>query len=53
MKPAPPPGPIRARQAAFTSAGIVLVGAGLILQNGWPLVLGGFVLLLAAVAIQQ
>ncbi|MGD9734086.1 MAG: hypothetical protein AB7V58_00520 [Solirubrobacterales bacterium] len=34
------------------SAGVVLVAAGLYLPNGWPLVLGGFVLLLAAVASQ-
>jgi hypothetical protein len=53
MKSSPPPGPIRVRQAAFTSAGVVLVAAGLYLPNGWPLVLGGFVLLLVAVAAQQ
>jgi len=40
----------RAREAAFTSAAAVLIGAGLYLQNGWPLTLGGFVLLLMAVA---
>ncbi len=53
MKPAPPPGPVGVRQAAFTSAGVVLVVAGLYLANGWPLLLGGFLLLLAAVASRR
>lgn len=50
MRAGPPPRPVRAREAAFTSAAVVLIAAGLVLPNGWPLVLGGFVLLLAAVA---
>jgi hypothetical protein len=50
MNSSPPPGPIRVRQAAFTSAGVVLITAGIFLANGWPLVLGGFILLFAAVA---
>jgi sulfite exporter TauE/SafE len=53
MKSAPPTGPVRVRQAAFTSAGVLLVAAGLYLPNGWPLVLGGFVLLVAAVASER
>jgi hypothetical protein len=54
MKPGPQPtGPIRARSAAFTSAGVVLIAAGFFVSNGWPLILGGFVLLFAAVSTQR
>jgi uncharacterized membrane protein len=52
MTGSPPTGPIRVRQAAFTGAGVVLVAAGFFVPTGWPLVLGGFVLLLVAVAAQ-
>lgn len=50
MKSPPPQPPARTREAAFTSAAVVLIGACLFFANGWPLVLGGLVLLVLAVA---
>jgi phytoene dehydrogenase-like protein len=50
MRPSPPPSRIGARQAGLISAGVVLLAAGLYLPNGWPLTLGGFALLIAALA---
>ncbi len=50
MKAAPPQPPAKAREAACTSAAVVLIAAGIFVPSGWPLVLGGFVLLLIAVS---
>lgn len=36
------------RTAAFTGAGVLLVAIGLFVNGGWPFVIGGFVLLVAA-----
>jgi hypothetical protein len=47
----PQPPPTRTREAAFTSAAVALIGTGLFVQTGWPLLIGGFVLLVMAVAL--
>lgn len=52
MKASPPQPPVRTREAAFTSAAAVLIAAGILLPNGWPLTLGGMILLLLAVSQQ-
>jgi hypothetical protein len=38
------------RTAAFTLAGAVLIAVGILVSAGWPYVLGGIVLLVAAAA---
>lgn len=50
MRPAPPQPPARTREAAFTSAAVVLIAASFLFTSGWPLVLAGFVLLALAAA---
>lgn len=50
MRSSPPQPPVRTREAAYTSAAVVLIAAGLLLPNGWPLVLGGLILLVMAVS---
>lgn len=50
MKPSPPQPPVRTREAAFTSAAVVLIAAGILFPNGWPLILGGLILLVMAVS---
>lgn len=52
MKSSPQP-PVRSRAAAFTSAAVVLIAAGILFPNGWPLVLCGFILLVMAVSARS
>jgi hypothetical protein len=49
VRPAPSEPPIRTREAAAASAAVVLLAAGFLFTDGWPLVLIGFVLLACVV----